>query len=156
LEHCHQFFNEGCELHVIQAEDRFTQYGLIGAAWVHDNCVKHIVMSCRALGLGIEDTFLASIANRLVREKAREIIGLLQATEANAACRPFYGRNGFTQIKAHPLVWTRPLTTYIVPPPHVSLTVADLTGSDANDNESATIRLQRSLHDLALKVSSGK
>ena len=156
LEQCHQFFTEGCELHVIQAEDRFTQYGLIGAAWIHENCVKHIVMSCRALGLGIEDTFLASIANRLVREKAREIIGLLQATDANTACRPFYGRNGFTQIKAHPLVWTRPLTNYLVPPPHVSLTVADLMTSEPTANENVSANLKRGLQNLALKIEAGR
>jgi FkbH-like protein len=156
LEQCHQFFNEGCELHVIQAEDRFTQYGLIGAAWVQENCVKHIVMSCRALGLGIEDTFLASIANRLVPQKVREIIGLLQVTEANSACRPFYGRNGFNQVAAHPLVWRRPLTTYLVPPPHVSLTVADLATNDSTANENVSVNLQRSLQDLALKVGEGR
>lgn len=153
LEQCHQFFTEGCELHVIQAEDRFTQYGLIGAAWVHENCVKHIVMSCRALGLGIEDTFLASIANRLVRQKAREIIGLLQVTEANTACRPFYGRNGFTQVAAHPLVWRRALTNYIVPPPHVSLTVADLNTNESAANENVSVNLRRSLQKLALAAS---
>jgi predicted enzyme involved in methoxymalonyl-ACP biosynthesis len=44
---------------VIEAEDRFTQYGLIGAAWVTENCIEHFVLSCRALGLGIEEAFLA-------------------------------------------------------------------------------------------------
>lgn len=124
LEQCHEYFNAGQELYVIQAEDRFTQYGLIGAAWVRENCVTHVVMSCRALGLGIEDTFLASIGNRLARENVGEMTGLLQATEANLACRPFYSRNGFTQVPAYPLVWRRPLTTPMAAPPHVSLTVA--------------------------------
>ena len=39
LEQCHQRFSPGGELFVIQAEDRFTQYGLIGAAWVNQNCI---------------------------------------------------------------------------------------------------------------------
>lgn len=50
LQHCHELFAAGFALDVIHAEDRFTQYGLIGAAWVHRNCVEHLVMSCRALG----------------------------------------------------------------------------------------------------------
>lgn len=156
LEQCHQFFNQHCELHVVQAEDRFTAYGLIGAAWVQDNCVRHIVMSCRALGLGIEDTFLASIANRLARQNAREIIGLLQPTEANLACRTFYSRNGFTQVTAHPLVWRRPLKTYMVPPPHVSLTVSDLAGGEPADCGKMGINSGRGLQGLALKAEAGQ
>jgi hypothetical protein len=152
LEQCHQFFSEGNELHVIQAEDRFTQYGLIGAAWVHENCVKHVVMSCRALGLGIEDTFLASIANRLVRQNVREIIGLLQPTEANTACRPFYGRNGFTQVPAYPLVWRRPLTSYFATPPHVSLTVSDLANGEPVAIGKGEGHLGRNQQNLALKA----
>lgn len=155
LEQCHQFFGGGDELHVIQAADRFTQYGLIGAAWVHENCVRHVVMSCRALGLGIEDTFLASIANGLVRQNALEIIGLLQPTEANAACRPFYSRNGFTQVTAHPLVWRRPLTSYLLPPPHVSLTVSDMADKPA-DAGTAGVNLGRNLQKLAQKCGNGR
>ena len=68
LEQCHQSFAAGRQLYLLQAGDRFTQYGLIGAAWVRQNYIEHLVMSCRALGLGIEDSFLAFLANRLARE----------------------------------------------------------------------------------------
>jgi len=86
LEQCHLHFVAGRELYVIQAEDRFTQYGLIGAAWVHQNCVNHVVMSCRALGLGIEDSFLAYLANRLARQNVTVMFGQLQPTDANTPC----------------------------------------------------------------------
>ena len=52
----------GRELYVLHAEDRFTHYGLVGAAWVNRNCLDHFVLSCRVLGLGIEETFLAHLA----------------------------------------------------------------------------------------------
>jgi FkbH-like protein len=122
LEQCHQRFVAGRRLYVFQAEDRFTQYGLIGAAWVHQNCIHHMVMSCRALGLGIEDAFLACIANRLAREKATMMLGRLQATEANLACRQLYSRNGFLQEEDNSILWSRPLTSPLVLPPHISLT----------------------------------
>ncbi len=63
LDECHRFFLAGRQLYVLQAEDRFTQYGLIGAAWVHRNCIEHLVLSCRVLGLGIEESFLAHLAS---------------------------------------------------------------------------------------------
>ena len=47
LEHCHRRFAAGYELYVGTAEDRFTQYGLVTAAWMLRNCVDHVVMSCR-------------------------------------------------------------------------------------------------------------
>jgi FkbH-like protein len=122
LEECHQHFATGRRLYVLQAEDRFTQYGLIGAAWVHYNCIHHLVLSCRALGLGIEDAFLAHIAHRLALENATVMLGQLQPTEANIACRQFYSRNGFTQAQHNPSIWSRPLTAPLVFPPHIALT----------------------------------
>jgi FkbH-like protein len=122
LEQCHRHFVAGRRLCVLQAKDRFTQYGLIGAAWVHDNCIEHMVMSCRALGLGIEEAFLAYVAKWLSRGQATVIIGRLKTTETNTACRPFYARNGFVKTEESPDVWSRPLTPLLVAPPHVALT----------------------------------
>jgi FkbH-like protein len=122
LEECHRHFAVGRRLYVLQAEDRFTQYGLIGAAWVHQNCVHHMVMSCRALGLGIEDAFLAYLAHRLAREKSTMMLGRLQPTEANIACRQLYSRNGFIQSEDNSVLWSRPLTSLPALPPHVALT----------------------------------
>ena len=121
LEQCHQRFAAGFQLYVIQAEDRFTQYGLVGAAWVNQNCVEHLVMSCRALGLGIEDTFLAHLANQLAGENAATLTGRLQPTGANLACRQFYCRNGFLPSPDNPVLWSRPLAVPPVLPAHVCL-----------------------------------
>jgi len=123
-EQCHQRFVTGHELYVIEAEDRFTHYGLIGAAWVRGNSIEHVVMSCRALGLGIEGTFLAYLAKRLVSQNEAALLGVLQPTEANAACRDFYSRNGFAQVSNNPFLWSRPLAVPLAAPPHVVLTVS--------------------------------
>jgi FkbH-like protein len=125
LEQCHQLFAAGRRLYVLHAEDRFTQYGLIGAAWLHQNHIDHMVMSCRALGLGIEDALLAHIANHLAQENATTINGQLQLTGANAACRHLYSRNGFTQSPGNPTLWSRPLTSPLTIPPHISLIAPD-------------------------------
>lgn len=128
LEQCHQSFVAGRQLYVIQAGDRFTQYGLIGAAWVQQDCVEHMVMSCRALGLGIEDSFLAFLARRLIRNPATAIQGRLQPTDANLACRQFYARNGFVPVPDNPGLWSRPLSLPLALPAHVSLTAPEDEG----------------------------
>lgn len=121
LEQCHRNFAAGRELYIIEAEDRFTQYGLIGAAWIWQNCVLHLVMSCRALGLGIEDAFLAYLANRLASQNVQVMFGQLRPTDINTACRQVFSRNGFTLSTENPFVWTRSLAAPFIPPPHVCL-----------------------------------
>jgi FkbH-like protein len=122
LMQCHQLLAAGCELHVLEAEDRFTQYGLIGAVWVADNCIEHWVMSCRALGLGIEESFLAYLSGFLAARSMPIMLGKLRPTDANAACQPIYRRNGFASADSDPTVWSRSLATPLLVPPHVTLT----------------------------------
>ncbi|MDR3568036.1 MAG: HAD-IIIC family phosphatase [Syntrophobacteraceae bacterium] len=124
LEECHRNFAAGREVYAIEAKDRFTQYGLIGAAWVWQNCVVHLVMSCRALGLGIEDAFLAHLANRLIRRNTTVMFAQLRPTEVNMACRPVFSRNGFTLLTEKSFLWSRSLAAPFVAPPHVLLTVS--------------------------------
>jgi FkbH-like protein len=121
LEQCHQRFAAGLKLFVVLAEDRFTQYGLIGAAWVRQNCIDHMVMSCRALGLGVEDAFLAYLARLLADGNNKIMLGQMQPTEANIVCRPLYSRNGFAQVMGNPALWSRPLANPMLCPAHLSL-----------------------------------
>jgi FkbH-like protein len=129
MEQFHQQFAAGHELYVMQAGDRFTEYGLIGAAWVRGNCVVHVVMSCRALGLGLEDALLATIAGQLAGQKVPIIAGVLRLTEANTACRQFYSRHGFTQSTEDSTQWTRPLALPLRAPAHIALAIAGLAAA---------------------------
>jgi predicted enzyme involved in methoxymalonyl-ACP biosynthesis len=95
FEQCNHLLATGHQFHILHAANRFTQYGLIGAAWVSHNCVEQFVMSCRALGLGIEDAFLANLSRQLAVAQWTVLQGKLIPTEANAACREVYRRNGF-------------------------------------------------------------
>jgi len=121
LEQCHQRLAAGNQLHVIEAVDRFTEYGLIGAAWVRQNCVEHLVMSCRALGLGIEESFLAELARQFGVAGMTSLSGRLVPTSANHACRQFYHRNGFVPADGHPDLWIRTLATPWPAPKHLHL-----------------------------------
>jgi FkbH-like protein len=124
LSQCRQLFRTGCRLYVLFAEDRFTQYGLVGAAWVRENCLSHLVMSCRALGLGIEDAFLAQLAEELARENIPTLLGQLRMTEANLSCRQLYSRNGFIQAPDNLSLWSRPLAVPLARPAHIALVPA--------------------------------
>jgi FkbH-like protein len=121
LEDCHQRFAAGYELYVGTAEDRFTQYGLVTAAWMIRNCIDHLVMSCRALGLGLEDALLAYLTARLADPLQGTVQAKLQRTDANLACREIYRRNGFTQSAEDPIFWARSLKNPIHCPGHVAL-----------------------------------
>jgi hypothetical protein len=50
------------------------------------------------------------------------MLGRLQPTEANIACRQLYSRNGFIQSEDNSVLWSRPLTSLPALPPHVALT----------------------------------
>ncbi len=145
LEQCHQQFAAGRQLHVVQAEDRFTQYGLIGAAWVRENCVEHFVMSCRALGLGIEDAFLAWLAARLAGQKAFTMLGQLRHTEANLVCREFYRRSGFISSPANPELWMRPLALPLRIPLHLTLATSEDESAPASSGAGNSGTAVRSL-----------
>jgi predicted enzyme involved in methoxymalonyl-ACP biosynthesis len=122
FEQCNHLLATGHQFHILHAANRFTQYGLIGAAWVSHNCVEQFVMSCRALGLGIEDAFLANLSRQLAVAQWTVLQGKLIPTEANAACREVYRRNGFTQLGGEPGVWSRSLLTAFEVPRHVAIT----------------------------------
>ncbi len=122
LADCARMINGGWHLHVIEAADRFTHYGLIGAAWVRQNCIEDLVMSCRALGLGIEESFLACLAGRLAGEGKSQLLGKLITTEANIACRNFFSRNGFMQESGDAAIWSRSLEQPMPIPQHVAIT----------------------------------
>ncbi len=122
LEQCQRNFAAGERLYVLQAEDRFTQYGLIGAAWVNGNRIEHMVMSCRALGLNIEESFMAFLASQLVLENESTMEGILLLTDANIACRQLFANNGFENTTDNPSIWSRQLAAPFPFPTHISFT----------------------------------
>ena len=122
LESSHRRFVAGCSLFVLHAQDRFTRYGLVGAAWVKHACIEQMVMSCRVLGLQLEDAFLARIARSAaaygVRVRAR-----LCHTESNTPCRSLYSRNGFIKTAEDPTWWVSGQEQNLRVPAHVNLSV---------------------------------
>jgi len=136
LAQCHQLLGEGQQLLVVEVSDRFTSYGLVGVAWLRGNCLEQFALSCRALGLGVEDALLACVAGMLAREGHGAMLGRLQPTDANFACRQLFGRNGFARTKAEPNLWTRPLAAVPAIPAHVSMTISGEACDSTSKGES--------------------
>ena len=83
----------------IEAEDKYGKYGLIGLAILKfENktiIIDSFLMSCRALGRGIEKVLLDDCLKLAKKRKSVEIIGQYLQTEKNKQVQNFYIENGF-------------------------------------------------------------
>jgi predicted enzyme involved in methoxymalonyl-ACP biosynthesis len=59
-------------------------------------------MSCRVLGRGVEDSFLAAVADAATAAGATRLVGRYEATRKNAQVATFYPARGFTAIAGSP------------------------------------------------------
>jgi FkbH-like protein len=85
---------------VLDVEDRFGGYGLVGVAiaagvgtdeWELDT----LLMSCRVLRRGVETAFLAGIARDARASGARRLLGRYEPTAKNAQVAELYPQHGF-------------------------------------------------------------
>ena len=109
-------FQQGKVVFAFEVEDRFTPYGLVGAAVVDGECIEQFVMSCRVLGLDVEITAVAEIARRIIRGEQHEVSGELVVTATNTPCRDLFQRCGFEKNEGH---WIRRIDISTPEPPHV-------------------------------------
>jgi FkbH-like protein len=87
-----RFFAEGGVFHAFNVTDRFTAYGLVGLLLVHGNCIRQFVMSCRVVGLDVEQLMLRTVIDRI---DAPEVSAEYAKTEKNHLCADLYPKNGF-------------------------------------------------------------
>jgi FkbH-like protein len=85
-------------LWTISLEDRFGKLGVIGAAIVHrkpaDWELDTFLMSCRALGRGVEDAFLATLVAEAQQDSAA-LCGTFIPSKKNGPARQFLERLKF-------------------------------------------------------------
>jgi FkbH-like protein len=80
-----------------RARDRFSDYGVVGAVVVRGGCIEQFVMSCRVIGLDVENAVVAHLTGELRAAGVPEVSATLVETEANFPCRDLYERCGFAQ-----------------------------------------------------------
>src|ERR1700691_2915828 len=88
--------NPAASLFALDVSDRFGHHGLVGAAVIADGENLGLVLSCRALGMGIEHTFLRHILDAL-KAIAASVRGRIIPTSRNIPVRNLYRDNAFTE-----------------------------------------------------------
>ena len=75
----------------MRVKDRFADHGLVGAAVVRDGEILGFALSCRVIGLGVEQRLLAAVVAAQETVAARIV-----ETPRNAPVRHLYRDGGFT------------------------------------------------------------
>ena len=87
------------DIFVASAKDKFGSYGLIGVCIIdYSNDVNNIdtlLLSCRALGRGLEESFLAFVASNLIEKNHKPVIGKYIENERNQLAKNFYSQLDF-------------------------------------------------------------
>jgi len=95
----------GMQILSFRAEDKFSAYGLVGAALIAGNNIVQYVMSCRVAGLEIETTFISVACEFIQQYAGRKPIAALKETDGNRICRDLYARCGFDRDGE---IWSAP------------------------------------------------
>ncbi|PRD50966.1 HAD-IIIC family phosphatase [Phyllobacterium myrsinacearum] len=105
---CLQAFLSGATFEIFEVGDKYTDYGLVGIAIVRNQVILQFVMSCRVVGLGVEQAVIAGLAKIHPQLK-----GVYTETEANGLCRDLYQKCGFEFDDG---IWALGENTVPVPP----------------------------------------
>jgi predicted enzyme involved in methoxymalonyl-ACP biosynthesis len=76
--------------------DRLGDHGMVGAAVIAGGEIEGFAISCRALGMGIEHTFLQRVLDEMKPEPA-VLRGRIIPTPRNIPARNIYRDNGFAE-----------------------------------------------------------
>lgn len=109
----------GTRFMAFDVEDRFTRYGIVGAAIVCESHIVQFVMSCRVVGMEVEIAALSGILRAIHEGGFGSARASLEETELNLLCRDLYERCGFKRCGDQ---WIRPLIPLLEKPSHVRIT----------------------------------
>jgi FkbH-like protein len=84
----------GADVFAMYVRDRFADHGLVGAAVVTGGEIAGFALSCRVIGLGVEQRFVEEIARDLAASRD-EIVARIVATPRNGPARNLYRDTGF-------------------------------------------------------------
>lgn len=97
--------HRGARIFSLSVKDKFGDSGLTGVAIVindHETKKAYIdsfLLSCRILGKGIENAFLAYVVEQMKLSSIQVLSSTYKPTPKNAQVRDFYDRNGFDLLK---------------------------------------------------------
>ena len=92
--------DESSAIYALRVRDRLTDYGLVGVCCVRSAEIELFAMSCRVIGLGVEDTFLSRIIGEL-SGRHRRLVAKYIPTDRNGPARNLLPSHGFTPADSH-------------------------------------------------------
>ncbi|GCD75489.1 phosphatase IIIC [Acetobacter pasteurianus NBRC 3299] len=94
------FLKNGGQLLSFQVKDKFTDYGLVGLLYIKDSEIIQYIMSCRVLGMEIEEFVISEVVEMLRSKQSSniDITAILIETPDNTPCRDVYLRAGFEEL----------------------------------------------------------
>jgi FkbH-like protein len=87
--------NPDARIFAIDVSDRLGDHGLVGAAVIVGSEITGFAISCRALGMGVEHTFLRHVLAEM--QDALPLRGRIIPTPRNIPARNIYRDNGFAE-----------------------------------------------------------
>lgn len=92
----------GKDVLYLQVKDRFGDNGIVGVAileYQDSNClIESFLLSCRVLGRGVEDVFLAECAKLALAKGCSNLIGFYLPTSKNSQAADFFPSRGFLAV----------------------------------------------------------
>ncbi len=92
------FLSQGGRIFAFRVKDRFSDYGLVGVVYASESHIAQIVMSCRVLGMEVEQAALAYIVE-CMRHENFFTFATLTETPDNSPCREIFSRAGFEELE---------------------------------------------------------
>jgi len=92
--------NPDARVFALDVSDRFGHHGLVGSAVVAGSEIQGLVISCRALGMGIEHSFLRHVLDTMrgtMKGTSPALRGHIIPTARNIPVRNLYCDNGFEE-----------------------------------------------------------
>jgi FkbH-like protein len=92
-----EFLNNDGEILAFFVQDKYAEYGLVGAALLQRSNIVQFVMSCRVLGMDIETAVINYVVRwmRASSSVPQTISGRIVTTDSNGPCRLLYSKAGF-------------------------------------------------------------
>lgn len=91
------FENDNYRIYITELSDKFSDLGIVGAVIIErkeDTAIfNSFIMSCRAMGFGLEQLMLRLVLD--TEKKAKKYVGRFFSTDRNDPAKDLYSRNGF-------------------------------------------------------------
>jgi len=95
-------FMQNGRVYTLEMRDRFSDYGTVGVCIVSQSDpeaeIDSLLLSCRAFGRRVEDTFVAVVLSDLAEAGTRRVSATWLETPKNGMVRDFFSRHAFTVL----------------------------------------------------------